>query len=144
MILAVISFVSLLVLYKVTKENVTVQAAETGGEKAEAEKEDDVSFAEGLKLLFKNKYWVLMLVANMLMSVSYALAGSGGTYYAEYILGNDNLVALLGAVGLIPTFLGFILVGPLAGKFGMTKTTVAVRYSEPQRALSEPLRRTVL
>ena len=123
-ILAVISFVSLLVLYKVTKENVTVQAAENSGEKAEAEKEDDVSFAEGLKLLFKNKYWVLMLIANMLMSISYALAGSGGTYYAKYILGNDNLVALLGAVGLIPTFLGFILVGPLAGKFGMTKTTV--------------------
>ena len=123
-ILAVISFVSLLVLYKVTKENVTVQAAENSGEKAEAEKEDDVSFAEGLKLLFKNKYWVLMLIANMLMSISYALAGSGGTYYAKYILGNDNLVALLGAVGLIPTFLGFILVGPLAGKFGMTKTTL--------------------
>lgn len=123
-ILAVISFVSLLVLYKVTKENVTVQAAENSGEKAEAEKEDDVSFAEGLKLLFKNKYWVLMLIANMLMSISYALAGSGGTYYAKYILGNDNLVALLGAVGLIPTFLGFILVGPLAGKFGMMKTTV--------------------
>lgn len=123
-ILAVISFVSLLVLYKVTKENVTMQAAETCGEKADAEKEDDVSFAEGLKLLFKNKYWVLMLIANMLMSVSYALAGSGGTYYAKYILGNDNLVALLGAVGLIPTFLGFILVGPLASKFGMTKTTV--------------------
>lgn len=123
-ILAVISFVSLLVLYKVTKENVTVQATENSGEKAEAEKEDDVSFAEGLKLLFKNKYWVLMLIANMLMSISYALAGSGGTYYAKYILGNDNLVALLGAVGLIPTFLGFILVGPLAGKFGMTKTTV--------------------
>ena len=101
-----------------------MQAAENSGEKAEAEKEDDVSFAEGLKLLFKNKYWVLMLIANMLMSISYALAGSGGTYYAKYILGNDNLVALLGAVGLIPTFLGFILVGPLAGKFGMTKTTL--------------------
>ena len=37
-ILAVISFVSLLVLYKVTKENVTMQAAETCGEKADAEK----------------------------------------------------------------------------------------------------------
>ncbi|MCI6465523.1 MAG: glycoside-pentoside-hexuronide (GPH):cation symporter [Faecalicatena sp.] len=129
-ILAVISFVSLLVLYKVTKENVTkdnvtVEATEKDeNTKTEAEKEEDVSFAEGLKLLFKNKYWVLMLIANMLMSISYALSGSGGTYYAKYILGNDNLVALLGAVGLIPTFLGFILVGPLAGKFGMTKTTL--------------------
>lgn len=124
-ILAVISFASLLILYKVTKENVIVEAAEKNENgKAGAEKEDNVSFAEGLKLLFKNKYWVLMLIANMLMSISYALSGSGGTYYAKYILGNDNLVALLGAVGLIPTFLGFILVGPLASKFGMTKTTL--------------------
>lgn len=47
---------------------------------------------------------------------------SGGTYYAKYILGNDNIVALFGAVGLIPTLLGFILTGPMVSKLGMTKT----------------------
>ena len=56
------------------------------------------------------------------MNISYSLSASGGTYYAKYILGNDNIVALLGAVGLIPTFLGFILTGPMASKLGMTKT----------------------
>lgn len=112
-IFALISLLSLLVLYKTTKENVKIV------EKTEGE---DVHFAEGIKLLFKNKYWVIMLILQFMMNISYSLSASGGTYYAKYILGNDNIVALLGVVGLIPTFLGFVLTGPMASKLGMTKT----------------------
>lgn len=99
--------------YKVSKENVQI---------AEKSEDEDVPFVEGIKILFKNKYWVIMLVLQFLMNISYSLSMSGGTYYAKYILGNDNIVALLGAVGLIPTLLGFILTGPMASKLGMTKT----------------------
>ena len=112
-IFALISLLSLLVLYKVTKENAHI---------VEKSEDEDVTFGEGIKMLFKNKYWVIMLGLQFMMNISYGLSTSGGTYYAKYILGNDNIVALLGAVGLIPTFLGFILTGPLASKLGMTKT----------------------
>lgn len=112
-IFALVSFLSLLVLYKVTKENVKI---------VEKSENEDVSFSEGIKMLFKNKYWVIMLALQFMMNISYGLSSSGGTYYAKYILGNDNIVALLGAVGLIPTFLGFILTGPMASKLGMAKT----------------------
>ena len=112
-IFALISLLSLLVLYKVTKENAHI---------VEKSEDEDVTFGEGIKMLFKNKYWVIMLVLQFMMNISYGLSSSGGTYYAKYILGNDNIVALLGAVGLIPTFLGFILTGPMASKLGMTKT----------------------
>ena len=112
-IFALISLLSLLVLYKVTKENAHI---------VEKSEDEDVTFGEGIKMLFKNKYWVIMLVLQFMMNISYGLSSSGGTYYAKYILGNDNIVALLGAVGLIPTFLGFNLTGPLASKLGMTKT----------------------
>ena len=114
-IFGLISLLSLLLLYKVSKENVTI---------VEKSEDENVPFAEGIKLLFKNKYWVIMLVLQFAMNISYGLSSSGGTYYAKYILGNDNIVALLGAVGLIPTFLGFILTGPMAAKFGMTKTCI--------------------
>ena len=73
-------------------------------------------------MLFKNKYWVQLLIIGLLTAVTYALTSSSGTYYAKWILGNDNLVALLGGVGLIPTFLGFILVGPMTKKWGIRKT----------------------
>lgn len=117
-VFALISALSLLVLYKVSKEKKN-SAAEIN----EASEEDqDVPFSEGLRMLFHNKYWVIMLFLQLLMNISYGLSSSGGTYYCKYILGNDNIVALLGLAGLIPTFLGFILVGPLSSKFGMTRT----------------------
>ena len=111
---AILSGLSLLILYRSSKENAEVQKIQS------IEKQD--SFLDELKLLFKNKYWVIMLIVNLFVNISYGLSASGGTYYAKYILGNDNIVALLGAIGLIPTFLGFILVGPLTKKFGMAKT----------------------
>lgn len=118
-IFAVLSFASLLILYKVTKET----PREVTTAKAEAQDEEEkLPFKESVKLLFKNKYWVLMLIGNLVMNISYGLSSSGGTYFAKYILGNDNLVGLLGAVGMIPTLIGFIVVGPMAKKFGMAKT----------------------
>lgn len=114
-VFAVLSLAALLFLYKVTKEQVS--------DAPEAKDEDaNVPFKEGIALLFRNKFWVLMLIANLLMNISYGLSTSGGTYYAKYILGNDNLVGLMGAVGLIPTFLGFALVGPMTKKLGMRMT----------------------
>ena len=113
-VFAILSGLALFVLYRSSKENTDVQKIQS------TEKQD--SFMEELKLLFKNKYWVIMLIAMLFVNISYGLSSSGGTYYAKYILGNDNIVALLGAIGLIPTFLGFILVGPLTRKFGMAKT----------------------
>lgn len=113
-VFAVLSGLSLFILYRSSKENVDTQKLQS------AEKQD--SFMDELKLLFQNKYWVIMLIVNLFVNISYGLSASGGTYYAKYILGNDNLVGLLGVIGLIPTFLGFILVGPLTRKFGMAKT----------------------
>lgn len=116
-VFALLSALALLILYKTSKETTTAVLSDE-----QNEEEEKLPFKEGISYLFKNKYWVLMLIANLLMNISYGLSSSGGTYYAKYILGNDNLVALLGAVGLIPTFLGFIAVGPMTKKFGMAKT----------------------
>ena len=89
---------------------------------ADEKPDDDLPFFTALGMLFKNKYWVQLLIIGLLTAVTYALTSSSGTYYAKWILGNDNLVALLGGVGLIPTFLGFILVGPMTKKWGIRKT----------------------
>lgn len=65
---------------------------------------------ESIKLLFKNKYWVMMLFAQLFINMTYILSGSTGVYYTKYILGNENLVGIMGAVGLIPVILGFAAV----------------------------------
>lgn len=113
-VFSILSGVALFILYRSSRESAEIQKIQS------AEKQE--ALMEELKLLFRNKYWVLMLVVMLFVNISYGLSASGGTYYAKYILGNDNIVGLLGAIGLIPTFLGFILVGPLTRKFGMART----------------------
>lgn len=117
-VFSAVSAASLFALYKTSRETVTVSDQVV----VNVSEEENVPFREAIALLFKNKYWVIMLIVNLLTNISYGLTTGGGTYFAKYILGNDNIVALLGAVGLIPTFVGFIAVGPMTKKLGMAKT----------------------
>jgi len=113
-VFAVLSAASLFILYKTSRET-----SKTAAEEEPQDTEEKVPFAEAIRMLFQNKYWVIMLLVNLLVNISYGLSTGGGTYFAKYILGNDNLVALLGAVGLLPTFIGFIIVGPMTKKLGV-------------------------
>lgn len=111
-IVGALSMIFLFILYKNSRETA-----------AAAEKPDDgLPFMDALGKLFHNKYWVIVLIANLLVNVIYALSSSSGTYYAKYILGDDNLVGIMGAVGLIPTVVGFAVVGPMTKKLGLRKT----------------------
>lgn len=112
-VLAVLSSLSLLLTFLSSKEeNEQIQ---------NKDEEDKVSFVESLKLLFKNKYWVIMLFGMLIINIMYALSQATGIYYTKYILGNENLVGIMGAVGLIPVVLGFLAVGPMVKKFGIAK-----------------------
>ncbi len=111
-VVGVLSAIFLYILYKKSKEAAAME-----------EKPDDgLPFMDAIGKLFKNKYWVIVLVANLFVQIIYAVSGAAGTYYAKWILGNDNLIGIMGAVGLIPTFVGFAVVGPMTKKFGVRKT----------------------
>ena len=100
-----------------------VFASDTGEEiKVEATEEEAVPFKEAMGMLFHNKYWVIVLLFNLITNITNAIVGSGGTYYCKWIFGNDSLVGLLGAVGMLATVLGFALSKPIIAKLGVTKT----------------------
>lgn len=110
---------ALLICYTRAKETATEGKAEV----VEPENDEEpVPFMEAIKNLFKNKYWVMILVMNFCAQISYGIGGASGTYYCKWIYGDDNLVAVLGGIGMIPTLLGFILVGPMSKRLGVTKT----------------------
>ncbi|WP_427051307.1 MFS transporter [Paenibacillus sp. TC-CSREp1] len=112
-VLGGVSFIALVLTFLASKENNgNVKVVET----------DNVPFWESIKLLFKNKYWVIMLFAQLLINMMYTLNGSTGIYYTKYILGNEDLIGIMGAIGLIPVFLGFAIVGPMIKKFGLART----------------------
>lgn len=87
-----------------------------------AEEEEAVPFKEAVGMLFRNKYWVIVLLFNLITSITNAVAGAGGTYYCKWIFGNDSLVGLIGAFGMLATVVGFALSKPIIAKLGVTKT----------------------
>lgn len=84
--------------------------------------EEPVPFGPAMAMLFKNKYWVIVLLFNLITAITSTVAVSAGTYYCKWIFGNDNLVAMIGGVGMLATVIGFVLSKPIINKLGVTRT----------------------
>lgn len=99
------------------------KAKETTAEEVQAKKrseEEAVPFRESVQMLFRNKYWVMTLIMGFISQIYYGISGSSVTYYAKWIFGDDNLTAILGGVGMVPTLLGFALTNIMIKRFGTT------------------------
>ena len=119
-ILAIIALPLTLVEYFFTKERVT-EEAETAGEKSE------LSFGQQLKILFTDKYMILMYAYFFIYTVGVTLKNLGLVYYCNYVLGtyNDGITQMLVSVlGGIPMGIGIFAVWPLAKKFGKRNVTM--------------------
>lgn len=120
-VVALLVLLCLLFCYKKSRETATSDDMAEMPQEAE-EAEEALPLSQAIVKLFHNKYWVLALIMGLMSNVTYGLANSSGTYYCKWIYGDDNLVAILGAVGMIPTILGFVLVGSMNKKLGVVKT----------------------
>lgn len=89
---------------------------------AAEEEETPVPFLQAVTMLFKNKYWVIVLAFNLITAITNAVAASGGTYYCRWIFGDETLVGLIGAAGLLATAAGFALSQPIISKLGVQRT----------------------
>lgn len=89
---------------------------------AAEEEETPVPFLQAVTMLFKNKYWVIVLAFNLITAITNAVAASGGTYYCRWIFGDETLVGLISAAGLLATAAGFALSQPIISKLGVQKT----------------------
>lgn len=78
----------------------------------------------GLKALFTNKYWVIVLIFFILTNVGSGLNQGSTIYYTQYILGNSELVGLLSMASMIPLFLGMFFVSSLIKKFGKRNSMI--------------------
>lgn len=119
-VIGLLMILVLFICYRRSRE--TAIESGTTVEVTEEEREEPVPFKEAVNKLFHNKYWVIVLIVNLLSCVIYGLSSAAGTFYCKWIFGNDNLVGVLGGVGLIPTAVGFASVGILVKKLGVTGT----------------------
>lgn len=84
-----------------------------------AEEGDKTPFKEAMGMLFRNKYWVIVLLFNVITAVTNSISTVSSTYYCKWIFGNDNLVALIGGVGFAGTIVGFAISKPIINKLGV-------------------------
>lgn len=89
----------------------------------EKEEEEPVAFGKAAGMLFHNKYWVIVLLFNLITQITNTISQSSATYYAKWIFGNDNLVTLAGAFGMLGTVIGFFASAPIIKNLG-TKWTI--------------------
>ena len=119
-ILSIIALPLTLLEYFFTKERVTE-------EKAEDEAGTGLSFVAQLKLLFTDKYMVLMYVYFLIYTIGTTLKNLGLVYYCNYVLGtyNDGVTQMMvSVIGGIPMGIGIFAVWPLAKRFGKRNVTL--------------------
>ncbi|WP_372631126.1 MFS transporter [Cohnella sp.] len=111
--------VGIFTAFRATKEKYsTVQLKEAG------EVKKTLPFMLGLRLLFSNKFWLIVVSAGLLANILFAMSATAGMYYAKYIWGDVNLVSVMGGIGLIPVIVVFLLSGPLIKRWGKRYTAV--------------------
>lgn len=85
-------------------------------------RDEDVAVLDSLRMLIKNKNWVVVSLGILLMQIQWNLGTGVGVFYAEYVLGDPNLVGVMGAVGFLPTLLGFFVAPVMIKKWGAIPT----------------------
>ena len=119
-ILSIVALPLTLLEYFFTKERVTEETAAAG-------EETKLPFGKQIKMLFTDKYMILMYVYFFVYTVGTTLKNLGLVYYCNYVLGtyNDGLTQMLvSVIGGIPMGIGIFAVWPLAKKFGKRNVTL--------------------
>lgn len=81
-----------------------------------------VSFREGIRLFFTNRYLILALVATVLVNFVTQINSCSQTYFYKYTMGDEMLTTTLNLVSILPILAGIVfLVGPCIQKFGKKK-----------------------
>ena len=118
-ILSVIALPLTMLEYYFTKERVTEEQAEL--------EEKKVPFFKQLKIIFSDKYMIIMYVYFFVTTFATAMKNIGLVYYCNYVLGtyNDGITqTLVSVIGGLPMGIGIFAVWPLAKKFGKKNVTV--------------------
>ena len=105
--------------YYFTKERVT--------EEQQGQEEKKIPFLKQLKIIFTDKYMLVMFIYFFIYTFGSTLKNIGLVYFCNYVLGtyNDGITQMLvSVIGGIPMGIGIFAVWPLAKKFGKKNVTL--------------------
>ncbi|MBQ8160387.1 MAG: MFS transporter [Clostridia bacterium] len=120
-VLAILALPLTLLEYFFTKERVTEESAQSSQE------EKPLAFRAQLKVLFTDRYMLLMYAYFLIYTIGMTLKNMGLVYYCNYVLGtyNDGFTqTMVSVIGGIPMGIGIFAVWPLAKRFGKRNVTM--------------------
>lgn len=86
--------------------------------KISSERKESIKFVQAFKIIMKNNYWLLIVALWVCMALAMSMGMGVGTYYAKWVLGNENLAGVFIAATIIPVLLCMPAVAPLSKKYG--------------------------
>ena len=117
-LLSILAFPLILLEYYFTKERVTEETADD---------DNGISFREQLKVIFTDKYMLIIYAYFLIYTIGTSFKNLGLVYFCNYVLGtyNDGITqTLVSVIGGIPMGIGIFAVWPLAKKFGKRNVTL--------------------
>ena len=117
-VLSILALPLTLLEYFFTKERVTEEAAE---------EESKLPFGEQMKILFTDRYMLIIYGYFLVTTIGMTIKNIGLVYYCNYVLGtyNDGVTQMMvSVIGGIPMGIGIFAVWPLAKKFGKRNVTM--------------------
>lgn len=85
---------------------------------AAAKEASDMPFLKRLSALAHNKYFIILTLVMIAVSIYQNVNGTCTTYYAQYILGDVELMGVLQTAEKIPWIVGIIILAPFIRRFG--------------------------
>lgn len=116
LIYSVVAMGMLLWCFFGTKERVNTQAAQ------EAE---GLPISIRLSALFRNKYFVIILLSALFLAIYQTVNGTCATWYSQYILGSNEYYGVLNMAENIPQIIVIMILPPFILKFGKRNLVLA-------------------
>lgn len=121
LIMFVFNSIASLVCKEIPETEETVQADQTAVKKVDDG--EKMSFGTMLKLVFTNKYYLVMLAIYILSYINTGIGTTAGTYYFQYIMGNADLLGLVSMSSMV-MIVGLIFNPSLVKRFGMYRVNL--------------------
>lgn len=94
-----------------------VEPEQVGAAASEHKPEDDkLSFFETIKLLFANKYYILILVLYIVYYIMSNITTGSGVFFAKYVLGDGSLLGMFQMMKMFPVIIALIFTPMLVKK----------------------------
>ncbi len=90
---------------------------EEGEDTSIAGPKDEISIIEGVKILFQNKYFIIIALIYIFVYLQTGMQGAG-VYFMRDVMGNADLYGTFSIITLLPMILGLLITPMLVQKLG--------------------------